>query len=278
MKILISVLTILLSFVFWNTIFIMHFFPNSDYSLLSTILLWSTLILFFIIIALIIKKLFLHQKLQYQINLINEVNALKQRQKKNIELSIANDNLELEKKINQLNTVLHLLKNNNFEDAKNSFNDLYVDINSKENINYCNNSYINAILYNKKSLAKQFNIIINHNIKLPEKDDLDIIDLPTIVFNILDNAIEACKYTYCPQIYLNIKYNDRYISIYQKNTNDKKNNEEIRGLHGYGLTIIEEIVKKYDGTCHWQDFENYYESIIMIKYKKEDFSYEFSNN
>lgn len=36
--------------------------------------------------------------------------------------------------------------------------------------------------------------------------------------------------------------------------------------HGFGLSIIEEIVKSYDGFCEWEDRGNIFESRIMLRY------------
>ena len=37
-------------------------------------------------------------------------------------------------------------------------------------------------------------------------------------------------------------------------------------LHGHGLSIIETIVRKHNGTCQWNADENCFVSLIMLKY------------
>lgn len=229
-----------------------------------------------IFMIMIIKKLYLFQKLEYKVQLVKEMNELKEKQKKDIELSIQKEDDKMQKNLEILKDISILLKNDQFTAAQKKFMLLYDGIQNKETVYYCNNSYVNAILYNKKLLASQFNISINYDIQLPENNDLEIIDLPAILFNILDNGINACKKINQSQIDLMIKYNNKYISIYQKNNNSDPFENKEQNLHGYGLKIVEEIVDKYDGICEWTNSEDYFESRIMLKYKREDFNDEIS--
>ena len=59
---------------------------------------------------------------------------------------------------------------------------------------------------------------------------------------------------------------ENYISQIQQNGPNTKI-EVFKGLsHGFGLSIIEEIVKSYDGFCEWEDRGNIFESRIMLRY------------
>ena len=59
---------------------------------------------------------------------------------------------------------------------------------------------------------------------------------------------------------------ESYISQIQQNGTNTKI-EVFKGLsHGFGLSIIEEIVKSYDGFCEWEDRGNIFESRIMLRY------------
>ena len=59
---------------------------------------------------------------------------------------------------------------------------------------------------------------------------------------------------------------EKYISQIQQNGPNTKI-EVFKGLsHGFGLSIIEEIVKSYDGFCEWEDRGNIFESRIMLRY------------
>lgn len=281
MKILILSFVTFMHILFWIIILFKNYYQNG-FIFSFSILFWILMVLIIILMVYAIRKLYQFCKLQYQMELVNEMNYLKEKQSADIELSIINEDIKIKKNLGQLKNVLLSFKNNDPVKAKNIFNELYDGLQSKESVYYCNNSYVNAILYNKKLVAEQCGIIINYEILLPEKDEMDILDLPIILFNILDNGIEASKKVTNSNIYLKIRYNDNYISIYQKNSKIKSNfirkdNHELR-MHGYGLKIVEEIVKKYDGICEWRDSGNHFESIIMFKYKIEELGYDNRNS
>ena len=265
-----------LHFIFWLIMFLKNFYVENDYNFYFSTIFWISMLIVIIFMIVIIKKLYLFQKLEYKVQLVNEMNELKEKQKRDIELTIQKEDDKMQKNIKILKEVSILLKDNQYTAAQKKFSLLYDGIQNKETIYYCNNSYVNAILYNKKLLAAQFNIKVNYDIQLPENNDLEIIDLPAILFNILDNGINACKKINQSHINLKIKYNDKYISVYQKNNNDKTVENKEQNLHGYGLKIVEEIVDKYDGICEWTNSEDYFESRIMLKYKREDFDDEIS--
>ena len=145
-----------------------------------------------------------------------------------------------------------------------------IQVKSVASERYCSNTYINAVLYNKLNKAKSLDIKVNYNIFLPNKDNLDILDLPTILFNILDNAIRANTNSNNHDRYidLRINYNETYIIIYLNNSIDESSNvETINRLdRGYGLEIVESIVRKYDGNCVWESNRNHFDSKIILKY------------
>lgn len=276
-KILVMGLVAFVNVMYWLIIYIKLYHGNLFYSSQMALLFWFPCILVLVGIFVAIRKLFQYQELQDHINFMTSMNDLRERQKSNIEMSILNDQYKQEQNIQELKEILDLLENNHYEEAKSKFKHFHQQSQYSEYIQYCDNTYINAILYNKIAIAKELNITINYDILLPKNDDLDIIDLPTIIFNLLDNAIEASQKAENKYISLRIRYSDKYISIYQKNANTEKMKEEISGLRGYGLKIIEEVVNKYDGYCEWQDNHTDFESRIMIKYKKGDFTYENSD-
>lgn len=247
MKTCIMIFTGFIYFIFWLIMYVRLFYFEQFYSSIVSMLFWVPLALIIVIMVMIIKKLYQYQELQYKVDFMKQMDQLRKKQKDNIQLSIANDNLKLERNLSQLQIIAQFLRQNEYQKAKENFQSLYEGLKLDKTTYYCHNAYINAVLYHKKSLAEQFGITIIYDIKLPEKDDLDIIDLPTIIFNILDNAIEVNKQNKNGQIYLSMKYNEKYISIYQRNSNSHKEKEDFQGIHGYGLKIIEEIVEKYDG-------------------------------
>ncbi|WP_353094942.1 GHKL domain-containing protein [Tissierella praeacuta] len=158
------------------------------------------------------------------------------------------------------------------------------------------NEYINSIKNRLKSIPntistgnKLINIILNDkylegisqgisfDIKAiaPPKVNIDDMDLSSILFNTIDNAIEAClnydgknKYIslelYPDGNFLCYKIKNSYSSI--SNTSDKKFyfNKKKYISSGYGLSIIKDIVNKYDGYIDIQKDNNEYSVTIIL--------------
>lgn len=115
---------------------------------------------------------------------------------------------------------------------------------------------VDAILNGKMNIAAQNAIPVNAKAKIPENTPVTDVDLCVIIGNLLDNAVEENK---------KLPEDDRFIRIYigQKNTQlylaitnaAGKKQTKRGGLfgsskgtdHGFGLTRVENIVKKYGG-------------------------------
>ena len=101
--------------------------------------------------------------------------------------------------------------------------------------------------------------------------------LISLFSNLLDNAIESCQMASSlnPKIELSIDYKGDFLIIFMQNTKEtalifnslaRKTTKSDSLSHGFGLSIIEEIVKSYDGFCEWEDRGNIFESRIMLRY------------
>ena len=115
---------------------------------------------------------------------------------------------------------------------------------------------VDAILNGKMNIAAQNAIPVNAKAKIPENTPVTDVDLCVIIGNLLDNAVEENK---------KLPEDDRFIRVYigQKNTQlylaitnaAGKKQTKRGGLfgsskgadHGFGLSRVESIVKKYGG-------------------------------
>lgn len=55
-----------------------------------------------------------------------------------------------------------------------------------------------------------------------------------------------------------------------KNSNFHINDESVKGMHGYGISIVEDIIKENEGSYEWHDEEDVFEASLMLKYKGAD--------
>ena len=190
---------------------------------------------------------------------------------------VIKENYKIMEKIK--NSIYFELDKNNFDALQNKPIKDYVNqlINKKSSFyltNYCENKIIDAILYNKSLICKKNDINIFIEVYLKDNLLIKEIDLISIFTNLLDNAIEA-------SMFLNkedrkISINSRIINNYLvlKITNNYNNSiinanfstiKKDKENHGFGIKIIKEIVKKYDGTLKINKTDKTIEFSITLK-------------
>ena len=205
--------------------------------------------------------------LEEETKLLIQLNDIKRKQKKDIEFVIEEEQKNKERIVNQINAVIQQIDYDRYEQAEKSFLEIYDDFKSNYTQTYCDNAYVNAVIANKKSLMDKYEIDFDCQILLPNNLTLDVLVLPTVLFNILDNAIHASKEAHKKFIYLKINYTNNFISIYMKNSNYQTNNADQSGMHGYGTSIVENIIQENEGICDWNNADDFFETTLMLKYK-----------
>ena len=190
---------------------------------------------------------------------------------------VTKENYKIMEKIK--NSIYFELDKNNFDALQNKTIKDYVNqlINKKSSFyltNYCENKIIDAILYNKSLICKKNDINISIEVYLKDNLLIKEIDLISIFTNLLDNAIEASmflnkknrKISINSRIinnYLVLKITNNYNnSIFNTNFSTIKKDKE---NHGFGIKIIKEIVKKYDGTLKINKTDKTIEFSITLK-------------
>lgn len=140
---------------------------------------------------------------------------------------------------------------------------------------HTNNEVLDIILMEKELYC------LNNNIKLSYLGDasklktIDTSDIYTLFGNAIDNAIEASEKLEIPQRIISVNI-DNYmgnilinITNYFDGTLEKKDGtiltrKEKNGYHGYGLSSIKSIVKKYKGIISISSENNIFNLKIMI--------------
>lgn len=139
----------------------------------------------------------------------------------------------------------------------------------------CHDSLINAILADKRFLALQKNVKISYEILLPEKSCISSSELSSIFFNLLDNGLESCSTCGLPEPFISVtsRMSAGFLTIHMRNskdparTFDHKTSKSDIVNHGFGLSIIEDICTKNDGSCQWLDHGDSFDSIVMLRYQ-----------
>lgn len=98
---------------------------------------------------------------------------------------------------------------------------------------------------------------IKYDVVLNIDADISIqpLDLCTILYNAIDNAIEACEHIEDKYILVSVSADEKKLRINIENTspevevndNSVKSKKEDKAIHGYGIKSIKEAVDKYNG-------------------------------
>ncbi len=93
---------------------------------------------------------------------------------------------------------------------------------------------------------------------------MDDLDISNLFSNILDNAMENID-SKNKKIKLSVYKKMNYVMVKCSNTTDTKKKKLDKGeYHGYGLKIINDIAKKYNGELRINQDKNKYEITILL--------------
>lgn len=179
---------------------------------------------------------------------------------------------------NHLANVKNLIDKNDIDNAQQLLNEI---IGQTENISIgisqtSGNSIIDSIVAYKATICYNKEIHIEYFLEeLPELY-IDLIDISSVISNLLDNAVEAAEKSENPHIILKILMYRKYLTIFVKNSYcddfqsliDNVNlltTKPDKSMHGYGMQIVNEIAIKYDGDCQMQLDGNYFITNVLLK-------------
>lgn len=183
----------------------------------------------------------------------------------------------IEKKIEKINQLNHDFNNHKLiienliaDKSNNEINNYVNEIFPEDKNMYINtkNKVLNYILNEKINSAKDKNIDVKCLIQGDLLNNIKIVDLSIVLGNLLDNAIEACINVSDKHIDIKITQDNHKLIISITNTYNgiiRERNKDFltikknKSLHGYGISNIHSICKKYDG----YNYINYDDKIFM---------------
>ncbi|MCI6018735.1 MAG: ATP-binding protein [Clostridiales bacterium] len=205
--------------------------------------------------------------------------------------TLADEMRELKHDMSNQLQIMYALIMEGSESSKNTAEKMLEDMQKRlasiQNIVYCNQPIVNAVLAIKDSECHKFGI--RTDIKIGEIGQLIFAeaDLCSLFSNLFDNAIEACmknndsKKYICIRAaekagFLLVKFTNSYSGVITKDTDGfPKTSKEDSRHHGHGLKIIQKIAKKYNGSMKIATEDNEFIVVVMLKiwlkvYVKDD--------
>lgn len=225
------------------------------------------------------QQITLHAQLEAQNILIQ-----KQKERQEEYLIISQENMdsinkardEIYKKINSYSHI----DLQNEQEAKEFAKQLIEEYAFLYQTDYCSNKIIDAILYNKLTLAKKYRIQTSVQVIVPHQININPIDIMSVYTNLLDNAIEAC---------LNLDEENRFIDISSMvksnyliikiinsksphihiDINHMETSKSDKDNHGLGTQIIKKTCQANNGLFKIMDTGNTLEAYVTLQINKE---------
>ena len=144
------------------------------------------------------------------------------------------------------------------------------DLTNVETVIKTGNRMADAILNSKLSLAAEKEIEVKAEAKIPVSLTVSELDLCIIIGNLLDNAIDACMELPVEErlirIYMEMKGNYLYFSLTNTAGGKKKKSfQTTKGDgHGFGISRLDAVVKKYGGYVTRASEDNAFSTEILL--------------
>lgn len=193
---------------------------------------------------------------EYEINKVYD-------QYKSIYLAKQEELIKIKHDINNMLQTINTVKTNN-----NILNEIKEKLNNTDGFYYTSNKLINAVLVNKLNLIKDKNIKIQTEIAVDNIGSISDYDIISLLTNLIDNCVEGCQDIQNPYIKIKISNKDNMLLLFFENATANKNfktNKKDKKFHGYGLKIIKDITKRYNGKISNQIIDYSFITYIELK-------------
>ena len=195
------------------------------------------------------------------------------RQEQLIRLSQQQLEQQLSEVLSQLQGLERFLVNGDADEAQRVCRQLSSSFQSSRYTHYCENEIVDVILHHKEMECQHLGIAFSCRIILPEKMSLSAPTLISLFFNLLNNGIEGCEASEqnSPFVRISVDFKGNFLMIHMENSKnpdvsfDEETTKADDFSHGFGLSILEELTRKHNGSCRWLDKGNLFISEVMIQ-------------
>ncbi len=169
-----------------------------------------------------------------------------------------------------LHTIQLLLENSQHDEAAEYAGELLRQQAHSSQLGQCDNPVVDAFLYSRIQEARQLNISVEASVILPAELPIPNVDLIILFGNLLDNAMESCARTEKPYITLAVYLRKGYLIVVSSNpapetTQDVKKRRIPELERGVGLPILDDLAKRYDGSCTYGERDGVFSISIALQ-------------
>lgn len=173
---------------------------------------------------------------------------------------------------NRMAGLYHLLEEGTTDQIKEQLGQMYKELEMVDSSRYSDNLVVDSVLRIKAGIAKKAGIHMESSVFIPKKMQMDTGDIGVLYGNLLDNALEACQKVKEENRYLRIenKYVDGKLILIIENSKDSEKNPELHTTkadsysHGRGISSVQKVVEKYNGTASFSDKGDSFEAAVML--------------
>lgn len=176
---------------------------------------------------------------------------------------------------NHIQTMKAYLSMGRLKELEQYLSELDQDLAAVDTVVKTGNIMVDAVLNSKLSLAAERQIFVDAKAVVPQQLAVSDVDLSLVIGNLLDNAIEGCmkqekEDSRFIRVYIDILKGQLYIYVMNSTAGKLKRQGNIylsakQGkYHGFGLTRMDQVVKRYHGYLERQDEDGVFVTEIML--------------
>ncbi len=173
-----------------------------------------------------------------------------------------------------LRVLSQLMENDQFQKSSLYLKEIEEDFDRIRPMAFTGVVVVDAVLASYFHQAKKRGIDIDIQARFQKDCKISHKDLSAVLFNLLDNAIEACEKAEEkePFIYLNLGVKNGFLVIrclnsapFEEEKTDFSTTKSDKSAHGYGMGIIASLAKKYGGTAGFVQRKNCFEATVEMR-------------